>query len=203
MNNAPFKPKKKKCIVCKDPYMPFNSLQKCCTKPSCAIATAKKTKEKEDDKHWKERGKALEKKPKLEKRTQTAFNAFIRERDFYEPCISCGRYDREIDYSGVGGKWDCGHFLTVGAHPELRFTESNGYKQCKSCNAGSGKYTKKNHTVGIDYRINLIARIGIEKVEWLEGPHEPLNLLHDDLRDMAIQYREKTRQLKKIREDNE
>ncbi|STV05254.1 protein NinG [Klebsiella pneumoniae subsp. ozaenae] len=67
---------------------------------------------------------------------------------------------------------DCGHFKTVGAYPELRFEERNAHKQCKSCNAGAGKYTAKEATVAQQYEAGLIARYGQEYVDWLNGPHE-------------------------------
>ncbi len=65
---------------------------------------------------------------------QKAFNAYIRARDAGLPCISCGETNPPDLH---GGQWDCGHFKTVGAYPELRFEERNAHKQCKSCNAGS------------------------------------------------------------------
>jgi hypothetical protein len=74
---------------------------------------------------------------------QQAFNAYIRARDADLPCISCGETNPPDLH---GGQWDCGHFKTVGANPELRFEERNAHKQCKSCNAGAGKYTAKEAT---------------------------------------------------------
>jgi hypothetical protein len=125
---------------------------------------------------------------------QKAFNAYIRARDFYDDCISCGRTDDEVkktDGWKVGGAWDCGHFLTVGAFPELRFEESNAHKQCKSCNGGSDKYAKKTNLVAKDYRINLIEKIGLDKVEWLEGPHKPKKYTCEQLKEIELKYKAK------------
>lgn len=53
-------------------------------------------------------------------KAQSAFNGFIRERDEGKPCPSCGTYHPPMIF---GGQWDCGHFMGVGARPELRFEE--------------------------------------------------------------------------------
>jgi hypothetical protein len=125
---------------------------------------------------------------------QAVFNKFIRARDAEKPCVSCGR--EEVEQT-VGGKWDCGHYLSVGSHPELRFEELNAAKQCKSCNGGSGRYAKKNHTVSASYRVELINRIGIERVEWLEGPHEHKHYSIEDLKAIKAEYKAKLKALEK------
>lgn len=130
------------------------------------------------------------------KGAKDAFNAFIRKRDENLSCISCGSDQTTVTYLR-GGYWDCGHYLTVGAHPELRFTEDNAHKQCKSCNGGAGKYAKKNHTVSKEYRINLIKKIGSERVEWLEGPHKANNYSCADLKDIELHYKKKLKRLNK------
>jgi len=132
------------------------------------------------------------------KKAQPVFNKYIRLRDKDKPCISCGRTNQEVEGSEgwkPGGSWDCGHFLTIGAHEELRFEPKNAYKQCKSCNGGSGKYTKKNHTVGKQYRINLIERVGIETVDWLEGPHVLPRWTTDDIKAVQDKYKTKIKEL--------
>ena len=128
----------------------------------------------------------------LKKEAQKAFNAFIRARDHDQMCISCDKSIEDIqgkDGWKPGGAWDCGHYLTVGAHEELRFEELNASRQCKSCNAGSGKFTKKNGTVGIRYREKLIVKIGLDKVLWLEGPHEPKRYRAEDYRAIRAKYK--------------
>lgn len=138
----------------------------------------------------------------LKREAQTAFNAFIRARDMDKECISCDQTIDEVELDQMwktGGAWDCGHYLTVGAHEELRFEELNAHRQCKSCNAGSGKYTKKGHTVAQRYREKLIERIGLDKVEWLEGPHEPKRYRAEDYRAIRDKYKEKKKQLLKAR----
>jgi hypothetical protein len=131
------------------------------------------------------------------KQAQQAFNLYIRTRDNDKPCISCGETNpRDLH----GGQWDCGHFKTVGAHPELRFEELNAHRQCKSCNAGSSKYAAKGATVAQQYESNLIMRIGQEAVDWLNGPHETKNYRRDDFISIRDEYRKKARALLKTQE---
>ncbi|MCS6037207.1 recombination protein NinG [Klebsiella pneumoniae subsp. pneumoniae] len=130
------------------------------------------------------------------KKAQSAFNAFIRERDEGKPCPSCGTYHPPMIF---GGQWDCGHFMGVGARPELRFEEKNAYRQCKACNGGSGRFAAKNATVHARYRETLIEWYGLPLVEWLEGPHEAKHYSKEDLENIAAKYRRKTRELKKQR----
>lgn len=96
-----------------------------------------------------------------------------------------------------GGQWDCGHFLSVGAHPELRFEEKNAYKQCKSCNAGAGKFSHKNATVTQKYELRLVERFGLELVDWLRGPHEIPHWKREDYIRIRDKYRAKVKELKK------
>lgn len=140
-----------------------------------------------------ERKKAIQRPRDVRPGTQDDFNIMIRERDFFEPCISCSRYDHEIPEHHTGGKWDCGHFLTRGAHPELAFEPLNAHKQCKHCNRDrSGNATR--------YEENLIKRIGADKVAWLKGPHEPKKYTVEQLREMAATYRAEKRRMQRERE---
>lgn len=124
---------------------------------------------------------------------QQAFNAFIRARDAGLPCISCGETNPPDLH---GGQWDCGHFKTVGANPELRFEERNAHKQCKSCNAGAGKYTAKEATVAQQYEAGLVARYGQVYVDWLNGPHKMTNYRREDFIRIRDEYRAKLKSLK-------
>ena len=172
--------KNKTCKVCKEKFESRNSLQiVCCLE--CAIWHAQNKRDKKIAKDKtnaaRETREALKKMLTASawiKRVDDVYNPFIRARDEKAglPCPSCLRYDHEIPDTYFG-KWDCGHYLGKGAFPELRYIEINTWRQCKSCNGGSGKYAKKNHTVSQTYRITLIERIGLEQVEWLESKHEP------------------------------
>ncbi|WP_392564336.1 recombination protein NinG [Orbus wheelerorum] len=116
------------------------------------------------------------------KKAQTIFNSFIRERDKNEPCISCGTMKQDIQYHA-------GHFKSVGAHRELRFNELNCHKQCSRCN----NYLSGNMNA---YRENLIHKIGIENVEWLERQHEPKKYTIEEIKQIKTEYRLKLKTLK-------
>ena len=114
------------------------------------------------------------------KKAQELFNKFIRLRDKDLPCISCGRHHQ--------GQYHAGHYRTVGACPELRFDELNCHKQCSVCN---------NHLSAnlLEYRINLIKKIGEDKVNWLEGYHEPKRYRKEDLVELIKTYKAKIKSL--------
>jgi hypothetical protein len=142
-----------------------------------------------------ERKEAIKTRSEWMKEAQTVFNKFIRLRDDLLPCICCNSWGKDEDWL-VGGKWDAGHFLSRGAFPELRFEELNCHKQLKSCNAGSSKYARKGRTVSEGYRLNLINKIGLDKVEWLESHHEEKKYTIDDLKQIIAEYKAKLAELK-------
>nr|WP_232367586.1 recombination protein NinG [Alteromonas pelagimontana] len=125
---------------------------------------------------------ALKTKSEHLKECQVAFNRFIRLRDEGEPCISCGRYHQ--------GQYHAGHYRSVGSAPELRFEELNCHLQCTPCN---------NHLSGnlIKYRVNLIKKLGIEKVEWLEGNHPPKHYQVSEIIELKAHYRKLCRDIEK------
>lgn len=199
---------KRKCAYCKErkvaDTMLIRGLQAFCNKDHyIEYQVANKDRlvkkgEKIQRKELAERKKELRPRSWYLKEAQKWFNKFIRLRDRECLCISCDRTRVQIEGNDgwkVGGAWDCGHYLTVGAHPELRFEELNANRQCKSCNAGSGKYTKKNDTVGKAYREKLIDKIGLHNVEWLEGKHEPKKYTVDDLKEIIETYKAKCKEI--------
>ena len=78
--------------------------------------------------------------------------------------------------------------MSTGARPELRFEPLNVNKQCSACN---------NHLSGniVEYRKALINKIGLEHLEWLEGPHEPKKYTVDDLREIKQHYTKLCREM--------
>ena len=193
--------KPKKCKSCRVEFTPSRPLQSACGVP-CAIALTNAGKEKaRKDKEAKERAEHRVAKEKIKTRSQwikeaqAEFNAFIRLRDKDLPCICCDSYGKDEDWL-KGGKWDAGHFLGRGAYPELRFIEDNVHKQLKTCNGGSGNFAAKAKTVAQGYRERLILKIGIERVEFLEGPHEPKRYTIEELKAIKAHYRAKVRELK-------
>jgi len=51
----------------------------------------------------------------------------------------------------------------------------------------------------INYRIELINRIGPELLGWIEGPHGPKKYTIEDLAAIKIEYKEKLKALKSQR----
>lgn len=182
--------RKKSCKVCQAMFVPARDFQAVCGEIACAIAhapanqvRARKALAEIDRKEIQVRKEKLKSRADHLKDTQRAFNAWVRERDADLPCISCGRHHQ--------GKYDAGHYRTVGSNPALRFEPLNCAKQCVPCN---------QHKSGnvVSYRIELIKRIGSDQVEWLEGPHEAKKYTVDELKAMTADYRAKTRELKGI-----
>lgn len=201
---------KRKCKQCKQ-FIPVDKGVKINTGFFCSIESAmvyareKASKKKLADQakadrderaELKKRKESIKTKPELTREAQRAFNRFIRLRDCDKACISCGRSESEVEIF-TGGKWDCGHFLGVGARPELRFEPKNAYRQCKSCNGGSGKYAKKSSTVAEEYERRLRERVGDDTVDWLKGPHPAANHTHDDLRAIKAKYNKLANDLQK------
>lgn len=136
-----------------------------------------------------------------ESKAQALFNKFIRLRDRDDDCISCDKSLDEIEKKDgwkPGGCWDAGHYKTRGAHPELRFTEDNCHKQCKSCNGGSGRFSAKARTVGERYREKLIDKIGIDRVEALEVDVVKKKFTIDELKEIIEIYKAKCKELQDL-----
>lgn len=186
--SKPRKPKRCQNPACCESFVPSRLGQKVCS-PACGLATkdvnADKARKAIADVGRKELRAAKERvKPKGQymREAQVAINAWVRLRDAALPCVSCGRHH--------DGQYHAGHYRTVGSNPALRFEPLNIHKQCAPCN---------NHKSGdiVNYRIELVKRIGAELVEWLEGPHEPKRYTIEDLKAITAEYRAKTRELKR------
>jgi hypothetical protein len=179
---------------CEGEYKKWSISQRTCSNPACAIELMQREKAKKARKQTAADKVKIRTRQKWVSLAQAAFNAYIRYRDKDLPCICCGEWPKVM--GKYGGDFDAGHFLTVGAYPELRFTENNCHKQLKSCNAGSGKFSHKGKTVSEGYRERLIEKIGIDAVEELEGSHKAAKWTIDDLKAIITEYKLKLRQLK-------
>ena len=179
-NNNTTKPKLKKCKVCPSKFSPFSSTQQACSTP-CAIELVKiNTANKERKLHAKAKKNLKDNDKSFQfDKTQVIFNKFIRVRDAGHVCISCQKPPR---------KKNAGHYLSRGASPELRFEELNCHLQCEHCNS----FKSGNQAL---YRFNLITKIGQDKVDWLEGPHEPKRYTLDELKELQQEYKTKTKEL--------
>ncbi|KQQ60135.1 ninG protein [Pseudomonas sp. Leaf127] len=190
---TPRTPRKKKCQHCAEAFQPSRTGQKVCG-PACAIAVAPKGREQGrkalaeiDRKEIKVRKEALKSRSDHMREAQIAFNAYIRARDQAAgyPCISSGR---PLDWSG--NQTDAGHYRSVGAAPHLRFDERNCHAQSKADN----RFLSGN---AVDYRVGLIARIGLEAVEALESDQSVKKYTIEDLKAITAHYRAKTRAIKR------
>jgi hypothetical protein len=171
--------KPRHCKVCKELFAKQRMGQVVCG-PACAVKLAQESRAKIERHNVRVRKEAIKTRSDWLREAQAAFNAFIRARDEHLPCISCGRYHL--------GAWDAGHYRSVGSMPALRFHEDNVHRQCVPCN---------QHKSGnaIEYRIGLLARIGAERVAFLEGPHEPAKYTIDDAKAIKAEYKAKLKAL--------
>lgn len=173
-------PKTKSCKVCKVKFIPRASTQVVCSW-QCSLAYTSKEKIKRERKDYREKKEALKTRSEWLKEAQVVFNRYIRERDKDLPCVSCVQHRNS---------YDAGHYRSVGAAPQLRFNEDNVHKQCVHCN---------QHKSGnaIDYRINLVKRIGLERVELLESCNDPVKYTIEDAKEIKKLYNEKLKLLAK------
>lgn len=154
-------PTVKNCKSCGEPFVQYNTLQKHCV--PCAIIEAKEKQKKKANKDWKVRKKNMAN--NLKTRTQkinearVIYQRYIRFRDRNLPCISCGTLN--------ASKWDAGHYLKAELYTGLIFNEDNTFRQCSRCNTyGQG--------MQVEYRMELIKRIGEQRVLTLEAASDSL-----------------------------
>lgn len=189
MTIKPKQIRSKKCANCKESFTPDRPFVSWCS-IECAVVIARlKQAKQKDQEATNERAQHAKAKEAVKtraqhlKEAQASFNAVIRERDKDLPCISCGT-TADVQYAA-------GHYRTTASCPELRFDPLNVHKQCnRNCNMG------KSGNIGA-YRIGLIAKIGIEAVEWLEGKHEPKRYTIEDIKALKAQYRAELRKMQR------
>jgi hypothetical protein len=147
---------------------------------------AKERREKKERKHTQLRKEKLKTASDYIKEAQVAVNRYVRLRDHNEPCISCGNYVQQK----YGGNYDAGHFRSRGSASHLRFNTLNIHKQCVSCNRfGSGNV--------VDYRLRLIEKIGLDKVEKLEQDNQPRKFTIDYLKRVKRIFNKRANRLEK------
>ena len=185
----------RKCAAkgCQNRFTPRSITHKACDSLDCAVAIVESEKEKQQRHAIKtERAKDTVKRESLKslsdwiKDLQVIFNRFIRLRDQLagHHCISS---DRPLNWTG--NETDAGHYRSRGSAPHLRFNEDNCHAQSKKDN----RYGAGN---AVEYRIGLIKRIGIERVEALESNNSPRKYTIDELRTMKAYYQTKIKEMK-------
>jgi len=148
----PIKPKI--CPICQTEFKPWSTTQRV-DSTYCAIQFNKLKDEAKAKKKHIARKKVFYAND-LKTRKQAAKKAchdYIRVRDKGLPCICCNRPLTSIN---------AGHYLESGNNPQIRYDEDNIHNQSIYCNQYQGGDSD-------DYRGNLIKKIGLERVERLEG----------------------------------
>lgn len=173
----------KRCAVCDIVFTPQRMGQRVCS-PRCAAKKVKADKAAEKAKD-KERREKLERISDLIKKADKAFQDYIRLRDRLagHTCISSGR---PLDWSG--NQTDAGHYRSKGAASHLRYNEDNCHAQSKHDNR------QKSGNI-VEYRIRLIERIGLERVEALEHDNKVHKWTREELKQIKATYTLKLKQL--------
>lgn len=168
--------KPKVCKVCGSGFIPLRAMASVCS-PMCALKKVRADKA-QGKRELRARKEAIKTLPELHKEAQAIFNQWVRARDHDKPCISCGK--PPPDLSALHAGRDAGHYRSIGAAKHLRYHEDNVHAQCVHCN---------QHKSGnaVDYRIGLVARIGVSRVDALES----LNYVHKWTREELIEIRAK------------
>lgn len=192
MTNSSLKAKIKSCKQCGSEFAAFNTLQKVCT-PACAIKYSQDTRQQAQDKAYRaetrRRREALKTRSQWLKEAQAAFNRYIRARDYGKPCISS---NRPMDWHKRGGAVDAGHYRSTGAAAHLRFN-------CWNCHAQSVENNRFKSGNVVDYRINLIKRIGQDRVESLETDNAPRSFDIDYLKRVKRIFNKRANHYERLR----
>lgn len=168
---------KKKCRSCRTEFDQFNTLQNLCFK--CLAKKAKTTREKSERKEHRRAKERLKTKSDWLGEAQTAYNRWVRAADPHGVCISCQKPPK---------KRNAGHYRSVGACAELRYCLYNVHLQCEYCNT----HLSSN---AIEYRINLVKKIGQENVAWLEGPHKIKKYTIEDAKEIKKGFNQWAKEL--------
>jgi len=113
------------------------------------------------------------------KLAQQTFNKYIRLRDKGNVCISCQKMPK---------KENAGHFWNANNHWSVRFDERNVHLQCEHCNTFlSGNL--------INYRENLLKKIGAEEFNVLEGKSKVTRkFTKEELKEIIETYKKKIKE---------
>ena len=176
----------KTCRHCGTTFSPQRAMQAVCG-PVCAgrkvraDRKAKITAERAMDKDRREKLKTIADRIA---EAQTAFNAFIRQRDRDKGCFVCGR----PFLAGVPGRVQhAGHVRSRGAAGHLRFNEDNCHGECEGCN---GPHGAKPHEI----KAGAIRRVGQHIFEALENDNAVWKWNHAELIEIKRYYKSKLKQ---------
>lgn len=196
-------PKPKQCPICGTEYTPRSSLQKVCHNYKCAMefnrqvdarnaAREQRKQDKLQRDDLKQRREKLKGVSEWQKEAQTAFNRYIRWRDFNKECASCGGQLIGSSNYLTGSAVDASHYRSRGAASHLKFNVFNVHSACTRCNRQlSGN--------AVEFRIRLIDRIGIERVERLEADNIPRKFDIPYLKRVKAIFTRRARHYEKLR----
>lgn len=173
------KPTRRSCKICKTKFTAtYDNVWWCCpehgyeysqillAKKRMAADRKRKQEAQQERRELKVRKAALKTKAQWDKEAQSAFNRYIRIRDEGKECVSCGSPLMGKSNYLTGSAIDASHYRSRGAASHLKFNVFNVHSACTRCNRQlSGN--------AVEYRIHLIERIGLERVERLESDNEP------------------------------
>ena len=168
-----------RCKNCKEKFEPVRFNQKYCFNKMCVDAWVQEAKVK-DWKKTKAKMKAeLMTLQDYIKLAQITFNKYIRLRDKGNVCISCQKPPK---------KENAGHFYNANNHYNVRFDENNVHLQCEHCNTFlSGNL--------INYRENLLKKIGAEEFNVLEGKSKVTRkFTKEELKEIIETYKKKIKE---------
>lgn len=168
-----------RCKNCKEKFEPVRFNQKYCFNKMCVDAWVQEAKVNNWKKTKKKMQEDLETIQDLVKATQIVFNKYIRLRDKHELCISCKQIPK---------KSNAGHYYNANNHWNVRFDENNVHLQCEHCNTFlSGNL--------INYRENLLKKIGAEEFNVLEGKSKVTRkFTKEELKEIINTYKKKIKQ---------
>ena len=170
-----------RCKNCKNKFEQVRFNQKYCLEPECVRVWVESEKEKTWKKTKAKMKNDLETVQELIKATQIIFNKYIRLRDKGQVCISCQKKPL---------KENAGHYFNANNHWNVRFDEDNVHLQCERCNSFlSGNL--------IEYRANLITKIGQERFDQLEArARVTRKFTKDELKELIKKYKKMYNELK-------
>jgi hypothetical protein len=126
--------------------------------------------------------------PKLKAKALKLYTEVVKlqaQRDNNLRCFTC---DKELSLGSADTQ--LGHYLPRGGYPGMTFEPDNSRIQCMRCNV----WLHGNTT---EFRIRLIAEIGIEKVEFMEANrHSQMKWSRSELHSFIDQFSQAIKELK-------
>ncbi|TKT94607.1 hypothetical protein FDW96_24015 [Citrobacter sp. TBCS-15] len=199
------KPTRRSCKICKTKFTAtYDNVWWCCpehgfeysqlllAKKKLAADRKRKQEAQQERRELKVRKAAFKTKSQWDKEAQSAFNRYIRIRDEGKECVSCGNPLIGKSNYLTGSAIDASHYRSRGAASHLKFNVFNVHSACTRCNRElSGN--------AVEYRIRLVDRIGLVRVERLESDNEPRRFDIPYLQRIKSIFTRKARQLEKRR----